>query len=100
MAQDSLKMSYEDMQAEISKLTTYAGEFENYTNLMTSSVNTLCDNWTSESTETYRSDYTELTKNFTQTLEVVRSLIASTSQYIADMQSLDNAYSKSKVTVG
>lgn len=100
MGADSLKMSYEDMQAEIAKLTQYAEEFEATTNSMTSSVTTLCDGWTSASTETYREDYTSLANNFSQTLEVVRSLIQSTSDYIADMQAVDSAYSKSKVSIG
>lgn len=100
MAAESLKMSYEDMQAEISRLSQLADEFETTTSSMTSSVTTLCDGWVSASTETYREDYTALANNFTQTLEVVRSLIQSTSDYIADMQAVDSAYSKSKVTVG
>lgn len=99
MGADSLKMSYEDMQAEIAKLSQYAEEFEATTNSMTASVSTLCDGWTSASTETYREDYTALANNFSQTLEVVRDLIQSTSDYIADMQAVDSAYSKSKVSV-
>ncbi len=96
MGAESLKMSYEDMQAEIAKLSQYAEEFETTTSSMTSSVTTLCDGWVSASTETY----TALANNFSQTLEVVRSLIQSTSDYIADMQAVDSAYSKSKVSVG
>lgn len=97
---DSLRMSYEEMQAEINRLTQYAAEFENITHSMTTSVDTLCDGWTSQSTEAYRSDYNALAKNFSDTLEVVRSLIQSTSNYIADMQAVDASYSSSKVTVG
>lgn len=100
MGAESLKMSYEDMQAEIAKLSQYAEEFESTTSSMTTSVTTLCDGWTSASTETYREDYTALANNFSQTLEVVRNLIQSTSDYIADMQAVDSAYSKSKVSVG
>lgn len=96
---DSLKMSYEDMQAEIDKLTQYANEFETTTASMTASVTTLCDGWTSASTETYRDDYTALSDNFSKTLEVVRELIGSTSNYISDMQAVDQSYSSSKVTV-
>ena len=88
------------MQAEIAKLTQYAEEFESTTGSMTASVGRLCDGWVSASTETYREDYTALANNFSQTLEVVRSLIQSTSDYIADMQAVDNNYSKSKVSVG
>ena len=96
----SLQMSYEDMQTEIKNLTRYANDFEKATESMTTSVNTLCEGWISESTETYREDYTALANNFTQTLEVVRELIDSTSKYIADMQKVDSAYSKHKVQVG
>lgn len=98
MQADGLKMSYQDMQSEIVKLSQCAEEFEATTNAMTASVTNLCDGWVSASTETYREDYTMLAKNFTQTLEVVRNLIQSTSDYIADMQAVDNAYSKSKVS--
>lgn len=100
MGGDALKMSYDDMQAELTKLSQYAEEFDAVTRSMTSSVNTLCEGWVSESTETYRQDYTALTNNFVQTLEVVRELIQSTSNYIADMQAVDSAYSASKVSVG
>ncbi len=99
-ASDSLKMSYDDMQAEIDKLIQYANEFEITTSSMTTSVTTLCDGWTSASTETYRDDYTALSDNFTKTLDVVRELITSTSGYISDMQEVDQSYSSSKVTVG
>lgn len=100
MGAGGLKMSYEDMQAELAKLSQYAEEFEATANRMTASVNTLCDGWESESTEAYRQDYTSLTQNFTQTLEVVRELIQSTSNYIADMQAVDSSYSRNKVSVG
>lgn len=99
MGAESLRMSYDDMQAEIAKLQSYAEEFERITGSMTSSVATLCDGWVSQSTEAYREDYTSLANNFTQTLEVVRELIQSTSSYIADMQAVDSAYSQSKVSL-
>lgn len=98
MGAAGLKMSYNDMQAEITKLTQYAEEFEATTRSMTNSVTTLCDGWESESTESYREDYTALANNFSHTLEVVRSLIQSTNNYIADMQAVDAAYSSNKVT--
>lgn len=98
MGAAGLKMSYDDMQAEITKLTQYAEEFEATTRSMTNSVTTLCDGWVSESTESYREDYTALANNFSHTLEVVRSLIQSTNNYIADMQAVDAAYSSNKVT--
>lgn len=100
MGADGLKMSYDDMQAELTKLSQYAEEFDAVTRSMTSSVETLCEGWVSESTEAYRQDYTALTNNFTHTLEVVRELIQSTSNYIADMQAVDSSYSTSKVSVG
>ena len=99
MGAESLKMSYEDMQAEISKLSKYADEFETTTSSMSASVGRLCDGWVSASTETYREDYTALANNFSQTLEVVRSLIQSTSDYIAEMQAVDSKFSKNKVSV-
>ena len=95
----SLQMSYDDMRAEIAKLTQYAEEFEATTHSMTSSVNTLCDGWTSASTEAYREDYTALANNFKNTLEVVRSLIQSTNEYIAQMQAVDSAFAQSKVSI-
>lgn len=99
MGADSLKMSYEDMQAEITRLTQFADDFEDTTTSMTTSVTALCDGWTSESTETYREDYTTLANNFSQTLEVVRNLIQSTSDYIADMQQVDQTYAYTKITL-
>ena len=100
MGADSLKMSYEEMQAELAKLSQYAEEFDAVTKSMTTSVNALCEGWVSQSTETYREGYTALTNNFTDTLEIVRELIQSTSDYIADMQAVDSSYSKNRVTVG
>lgn len=99
-AADSLRMSYDDMQAEIDKLTKCAGDFEDITSSMSASVMALCDGWISQSTEAYREDYTALAKNFSDTVEVVRSLIQSTSNYIADMQAVDANYASSKVTIG
>lgn len=99
-AQNGLSMSFDEMQAELSKLSQYSDEFENITSSMTASVDTLCDGWKSASTEAYREDYTKLAANFRATLEIVRELIQSTSNYISDMQALDQSYSSSKVTVG
>lgn len=96
---DSLKMSYDDMQAEITKLNQYAQDFETATSNMSTSVETLCNGWTSASTDAYYTDYNALTKNFSDTLDVVKDLIQSTQAYIADMQAVDEAYSKSKVSV-
>lgn len=98
MGANGLKMGYQEMEDEIRNLLQYVEEFESITNSMTSSVTALCDGWESASTETYREDYTALTNNFAQTLEVVRSLIQSTSDYITDMQTVDSSYSKSKVS--
>lgn len=100
MGAASLQMSYDDMQAEITKLTQYAEEFEATTRSMTNSVNALCDGWVSESTESYREDYMALANNFSHTLEVVRSLIQSTNNYIKEMQAVDAAFSSNKVNVG
>ncbi len=97
MAGSSLAMTYEDMEAELQRLSQLADDFESTTNSMTSSVTTLCDNWTSASTETYRDDYLKLTTNFSHTLEIVRSMIQETHTYIQDMQATDNAHNTSKV---
>ncbi|MDE6747551.1 MAG: WXG100 family type VII secretion target [Lachnospiraceae bacterium] len=99
-ASASLQMSYDDMQAEITKLTQYVEEFEATTRSMTNSVTALCDGWVSASTEAYREDYTALANNFTHTQEIVRSLIQSTNDYIKEMKAVDAAFSKSKVSVG
>lgn len=99
-ASASLQMSYDDMQTEINNLNQYAGDFKEATQNMSNSVERLCDGWISASTQAYRDDYNALAKNFTDTLGVVEDLIKSTSQYIADMQKVDDAYSKSKVQVG
>ena len=97
MAGSSLAMTYEDMEAELQRLSQLADDFESTTSSMTSSVTTLCDNWTSPSTETYRDDYLKLTTNFSHTLEIVRSMIQETHTYIQDMQATDNAHNTSKV---
>lgn len=94
---NGLSMNYEDMNAELQNLTQLAEEFEGVTTRMTASVNTLCDNWMSASTEAYREDYEKLTTNFSNTLEIVRSLIQENHTYIQDMQNADNAHSASRV---
>jgi len=95
-----LKMSYQEMQAEITKLTALVDEFSTTVTSMTTSVNTLCDGWTSASTQAYREDYTSLTSNLNQTISVVTQIIKSTSDYIAAMQTVDNQFSSNKVTIG
>lgn len=96
----SLQMSYDDMQTEINYLKQCVSDFNDSTKNMTDSVNRLCDGWVSASTQAYQNDYEALVGNFKDTLGVVDKLIESTSQYIADMQEVDNTYSKSKVQVG
>lgn len=88
------------MRAQIKKLKSLNKEFERLTGEMTKSVNTLCSNWKSKSTETYKQDYAKLTGNFKKTSGVVTDLIKSTEKYLDDMDKLDAAYSKSKVSTG
>lgn len=90
----------QEMRAQIKKLKTLNNEFQKLTKQMTNSVNALCSNWKSKSTETYRQDYAKLTGNFTKTSGVVNDLIESTKKYLDDMDKLDAAYSKSKVSTG
>lgn len=92
-----LSMTYADMQAEIKKLKGYMQTFQQTTTSMSNSVKTLCSNWKADASPVYQADYDKLAKNFTQTKKVVDELIKSTEQYINDMQTLDKAYSKSKV---
>ncbi len=95
----SLSMTYEDMEAELQRLSQLADDFETATSSMTNSVNTLCEDttWTSSATQSYREDYEKLTANFSNTLEIVRSMIQETYSYIQDMQDTDNAHNKARV---
>ncbi|MBP3487041.1 MAG: WXG100 family type VII secretion target [Roseburia sp.] len=99
MAGSALGMNYDDMEAELQRLSQLADDFESTTTAMTASVNTLCDNstWTSASTQSYREDYEKLTTNFTHTLEIVRDMVQETHAYIQDMQATDNAHSTNRV---
>lgn len=90
----------QEMRTQIKKLKSLNKQFQDLTRKMTTSVNTLCSNWKSKSTETYKQDYTKLTGNFKQTSNVVNDLIKSTEKYLDDMDKLDAAYSKSKVSTG
>lgn len=92
-----LSMKYSEMEGAIRQLKTECTNFANTTKNMTTQVTKLCDNWTADASPIYREDYGKLTKNFGQTLSVVKELISSTEKYLADMKALDTAYSKSKV---
>lgn len=92
-----LSMKYGEMEGAIKQLKTECANFESTTTNMTTQVTKLCDNWTADASPIYRADYGKLTRNFGQTLNVVRDLISSTEKYLADMKALDTAYSKSKV---
>lgn len=99
MAGSGLGLNYDEMEAELQRLSQLADDFESTTSAMTASVNTLCDNstWTSSSTQSYREDYEKLTSNFTNTLEIVRDLVQDTHAYIQDMQTTDNSHSTNRV---
>lgn len=90
----------QEMRAQIKKLKSLNDQFLKLTREMTKSVNTLCSNWKSKSTATYKQDYAKLTGNFKDTSTVVDKLIKSTEKYLEDMANLDAAYSKSKVSTG
>lgn len=92
-----LSMQYSEMETAIKNLKTECSTFESTTQAMTTNVNTLCSNWKADASPVYQEDYTKLTKNFKQTLQVVTDLISSTEKYIRDMKALDQAYSTSKV---
>lgn len=92
-----LNLKKQEMTGAIKKLKTQLSNFQSLTQQMSKSVDCLCDNWKAQASETYRTDYKKLTKNFKDTSEVVDKLIKSTEKYLADMDKLDAAYSKSKV---
>lgn len=92
-----LKLKKEEMKAAIKSLKGQVQTFKDTTSKMNTNVGTLCDNWTAQASATYRADYKKLTSNFGKTVEVVEKLIKSTEKYMADMDKLDAAYSKSKV---
>lgn len=94
----SLSMSFSDMETEISRLKLCVENFDAITQSMTASVNTLCDGWTSDASNAYREDYTTVAASFAQTTAVVSDLITSIERYVGDMQSLDQAYSVTKVS--
>ena len=92
-----LNLKKQEMQAAIKSLKNQVQTFKSTTSNMDKNVTTLCDNWKAQASDIYRADYKKLTKNFTKTVDVVEKLIASTEKYMADMDKLDAAYSKSKV---
>ncbi len=94
---NQLSMKYDEMEKAIKQLKTECGNFQQTTKNMTTQVTNLCNNWTADASPVYKADYQKLTKNFTKTLEVVKSLISSTEKYLSDMKALDQAYSSSKV---
>lgn len=92
-----LNLKKSEMSTAIKSLKTQVLTFKDTTKKMTTNVGTLCDNWKAQASSTYREDYTKLTTNFNTTIDVVNKLIQSTEKYMADMDKLDAAYSKSKV---
>lgn len=94
----TLSLQYSDMETEVAKLSQYVSEFENITRAMENSVNTLCDDWVSAATDTYRQDFLKTTDNFKNTIEIVTMLIQSTNDYIAEMQGTDQRHAVNKVT--
>lgn len=92
-----LNLKKTEMTSAIKKLRAQVKDFQNLTNQMSKNVDYLCDNWTAQASQVYRADYKKLTANFGNTVDVVDQLIGSTEKYLADMDKLDAAYSKSKV---
>ena len=93
-----LNLKKQEMRSAIKSLRNQVKIFNDTTRRMGKDVTTLCDNWKAQASSVYREDYTKLTDNFTHTIDVVNSLITSTEKYMADMDKLDAAYSKSKVS--
>lgn len=97
MGAERLSMDYNDMQAELTTLTQCVSDFRDATSRMNTSVGTLCDGWVAAASDTYRDDYARVADSFTQAAEIVEQLIESVQKYIQDMESVDQAYSRSKV---
>lgn len=93
-----LNLKKQEMNTAIKKLRKQVNDFDQLTRQMTNNVDDLCDNWKAQASNTYRTDYKKLTKNFNDTSKVVTQLIKSTEKYLQDMDKLDAAYSKSKVS--
>lgn len=93
-----LNLKKQEMKSAVKNLKNQVTTFRQTTSSMDKSVTTLCDNWKAQASSVYRTDYKKLTKNFGKTIEVVEKLIASTEKYMADMDKLDAAYSKSKIS--
>lgn len=99
MGVTQIGLNYDEMNAELQRLSQLADDFESTTSAMTTSINALCDDgtWVSDATQSYREDYLKLTTNFTNTLEIVRSIIQDTHTYIEDMQATDNLHNTVRV---
>lgn len=95
---EGLSLVYDEMEAELQKLQDYVIEFQDTIGKMTSSVNMLCDNWTSSSTEGYREDYLLSTRNMGSTVDAVNAIIADNYAYIADMKNADSSHSTNRVS--
>ena len=93
-----LNLQYDNMNDAIANLKTLVVEFESTTTNMTTNVTSLCDNWTATSSPVYREDFTKLSTNFTNTIELVREMIADTESYIAKMDEVDQGYAKPKIS--
>jgi len=93
-----LSMDYSELESTAGKAQEQANQLDQLMATMTTSVTTMCDNWTASASPVFKQDYDTLAKSANNIAELVRQLSTQVKNYVKDMKELDTAYSSSKLS--
>lgn len=89
---DGVKLSYQDMLDNCSKLDQFAGQLTEVTSSISTLVGSFTGSWAGQAEATFEDDYATLTQAFKESTLVMQEITTMIQNYVNDMQEIENAY--------
>lgn len=96
----TVKLTYDEMLTNCSSLRSYADEYENTAQSVTSLVSAFTGSWEGEAEAKFEEDYNVLTNAMRTAVDTMREITALAENYVNSMQEIEAAYGQNHVSIG
>lgn len=96
----TVKLTYDEMLTNCSSLKSYADEYENTAQSVTSLVSAFTGSWEGEAEAKFEEDYNVLTNAMRTAVDTMREITALAENYVNSMQEIEAAYGQNHVSIG
>ena len=96
----SVKLTYDEMLGNCSSLKSYADQYEQTAQSVTSLVSAFTGSWEGEAEAKFEEDYNVLTNAMKTAVDTMREITTLAENYVNSMQEIEAAYGQNHVSVG